>query len=265
MREFGQKPPFQRTSPLPESSAEKQNTLQAMNNSESTLLTNPAAANEFGPVELKASTIQTYRIVYDRCMRKAIAKREINPDEPVQITPLDLVEDWLLTVGSCRPQTANTQRSALLWAIAQSQEPGWKEALNRLNLNKQEGPSRTYSDEDLESNRRSRAPGRMIPEADLHILLNRLASRGEWGARSQWFLMAGIASGARPVEWPDADWVDEEKTVLRIYTAKVKARNAWHKVPPLTFTLEDFDDEIDELCDADYSRRTEVNTSWEGL
>lgn len=236
-----------------------------MKNSASTLLTNSVPANEIGPVELKASTIKTYRIVYDRCMRKAITKREINPDEPVQITPLDLVEDWLLTVGSCRPQTANTQRSALLWAIAQSHEPGWQEAMNRLNLNKQQSTRSSRSDEALESGRRSRAPGRMIPEADLHILLNRLASRGEWGARSQWFLMAGIASGARPVEWPDADWVDDDKTVLRIYTAKVKARNAWHKVPPLTFTREDLDDEIDELCDADYSRRTEVNTSWENI
>ena len=70
---------------------------------------------------------------------------------------------------------------------------------------------------------------------------------GRSGARAQWWLLSGVASGARPIEWPDAQWIDEKQTILRIYTAKVKARNAWYNVPPMTFTAEDVDNEVEQL------------------
>ena len=43
--------------------------------------------------------------------------------------------------------------------------------------------------------RNSRTPGRMIPEEDLTILLNELATMGVSGALAQWWLVAGVASG----------------------------------------------------------------------
>ena len=216
------------------------------------------------PIQLKASTLKTYRTVYDRSLRQAVEKRQINPDEPIEISPMDLVDDWILGIGTCRPRTSNTHRSALLWALAHNKAQGWEVAHERLASMRQESVRGFDAFEGNELGKRSRTPGRMIPEAALHTLLNTLATRGEWGARSQYFLIAGIASGARPVEWPDAEWVDQEKTVLRIFTAKVKARNAWNKIPPLTFTTEiDLDDEINMLCGLSSTSRNEVNASAE--
>lgn len=218
-------------------------------------------------VQLKASTIKTYEVVYRRCLRKAIEKRQVNCDEPIQITAMDLVDDWIENSKVYSPRTSLTQRSALLWAFIDMKLNGWQEAHDLLSVIHKKYVTHTSRTprEPHDLLQRSREPGRMIPEADLNTLLNRLATRGEWGARAQWFLLAGIASGARPAEWPDAQWIDPEKTVLRIFNAKVKVRNAWHKVPPLTFTLQDLDDEVTQLMDTQFHKRTDVNTSWDNV
>ena len=208
---------------------------------------------------MSASSLNTYQTVYKRCTRKAIEKRQTSCDDGLQITAMDLVDDWIDDSEKYRPGTSLTHKSALLWAFNTIRMDGWQEAHARLTaIHKKYVPStrttrttritsHTSSDDEQEFLQRSRVSGRMLPEDDLKILLNRLATRGEWGARSQWFLLAGIASGARPVEWVEAKWIDPEKTILRIFNVKVKVRNAWHKVPPLTFTLEDLDDEVTEL------------------
>ena len=64
--------------------------------------------------------------MYDRSLRQAVEKRQINPDEPIEISPMDLVDDWISGIGTCRPRTSNTHRSALPWALAQNKTQGWE-------------------------------------------------------------------------------------------------------------------------------------------
>lgn len=195
-------------------------------------------------------------------MKQALAKREVNLDEPVQITPNDLVDDWLGSVGTKRPRTMNTHRSAILWVLRNDQPPGWATAYDRLIEIQQESVRSKGSESNEASPKRSRTPGRMLPEEDLVLLINTLVNMDEIGARAQYFLLAGVASGARPIEWPDAEWADKDKTILRIFTAKVKSRNAWNKIPPLTFTADDPDNEVDQMHDSTYSRSKDRLPTW---
>ena len=158
---------------------------------------------------------------------------------------MDLVTDWISQISETSKNTVNMQRTALLWAFDIYQHPGSAEARSKLKSISQSSILRE-ADLDNPVTHRSRPSGRMIPQADMDLLTNVLNNMGLWGARSQWFLLAGVASGARPVEWPDAEWIDKKEGVLRIYTAKVKLRNAWHNVPPLTFTAEDLDNETNK-------------------
>lgn len=41
--------------------------------------------------------------------------------------------------------------------------------------------------------------------------INTLAGMGESGARAQSFPIADVASGARSIKWPDANWLDDKK------------------------------------------------------
>jgi hypothetical protein len=213
------------------------------------------------PLALKASTKNTYMTIYRRCLARSIKLRQTTQDDPVSISPINVVEDWLATVESSKPRYANTERSALLWAFGNLKEPGWQEAYTRLRTVVQEHTTAARSKQ-AATDRRSREPGRMIPEEDLSKLLNVLASMGANGARAQWWLVAGIASGARPIEWPDAQWIDANETVVRIYTAKVKARNAWYHVPALTFTAEDLDNEVDQLWGGRNAKNSGMSPTW---
>lgn len=210
------------------------------------------------PQDLKPNTIRTYRLIYDRYMRNALESREINPDEPALVIPMDLVDDWFANSAGNQPRTANIHRSALLWVLRNSKAEGWEDAHARLTSMKQRSLYSVSGQDNQETpKKRSRAPGRMLPQQDFETLSHALANKGTWGARAQWFLIAGVASGARPIEWPEAEWVDEENGVLRIFTAKVKSRNAWHHIPPLTFTEEDLDNEVDQMWDARSARGKE--------
>lgn len=211
---------------------------------------------------LKASTVEAYENIYTRCMRRALEKREHNPDEPATITPMDLVDDWIASLGKNSLNTAHMQRSALIWVIANRRMEGWMEAYTKLKAMSQREVKDASVDVQKDTSRNTRAPGRMIPEGDLMVLINTLASMDTWGPPGQWFLLAGIASGARPIEWIDAEWIDEDNGVLRIYTAKVKSRNAWLSVPAMTFTAEDLEHEVDQLWDQRGARGVEGAPSW---
>ena len=56
------------------------------------------------PIQLKASTLETYRTVYDRSLPQAVEKRQTNPDEPIEISSMDLVDDWTSGIETCRPK-----------------------------------------------------------------------------------------------------------------------------------------------------------------
>ena len=50
--------------------------------------------------KLKASTVLTYTTIYERSMRNSVKRRQTTPDDPVSVTPLEMVEDWLVQAES---------------------------------------------------------------------------------------------------------------------------------------------------------------------
>lgn len=85
----------------------------------------------------------------------------------------------------------------------------------------------------------SREKGRMIPEKDFWKIHYKLMTMKDWGIRAQHLMLAGLGSGARPIEWVNAKWINEPNGILRLQTAKVKNINAWNNVPPMFFGEED--------------------------
>ena len=56
------------------------------------------------PIQLKASTLKTYSTVYDRSLRQTVKKRQTNLDEPIEISSMNLVDDWTSGIGTCCPK-----------------------------------------------------------------------------------------------------------------------------------------------------------------
>src|SRR2546427_11668351 len=131
--------------------------------------------------QLKASTLETYSTIYNRCYRKAIAARQVSPDDPVMVTNEDLVDDWYAWATEMRPNTANMQRAALIYFIREKKRAGWKEAVDRLLAapSRDNRARRPDSDSD-QPVKRTRPPGRMIPERDLQKLLATLGNMNLW-------------------------------------------------------------------------------------
>jgi hypothetical protein len=198
--------------------------------------------------QLQENSVKTYKDNYDRCLRLALSTRTLNEDESPIIKPMDIVDDWFSTQKLKKAGTANIQRSAILWALKTDQPPGWEDACKRLNsTSRVSRRDAKNADREIISDKRTRVCGRVIPEEDLRLLINRLIDMRSWGGPTQWFLIAGVASGARPGEWPEARWADEDKTILRIHTSKGKVRNAWDKIPAMTFDEVDTENETDKL------------------
>ena len=74
---------------------------------------------------------------------------------------MDLVDDWILGIGTCRPRTSNTHRSALPWALAHNKTQGWETAHTRLAAMRQKSVRGFDLFEGNELGKRSRTPGRM--------------------------------------------------------------------------------------------------------
>lgn len=232
-------------------------------------------------IVLKDTTVLIYKTLAERITRRTRLQLQDSPEDYVWPTPADLLKNWSRQWTTSTYSTVSIERSALMWHLQSSKPAGWEEAFSEL---KATVPRRSdFTNIDQVNSRRTRPPGRMIPEAHLTKLIQHLGtlrSSGEaTGQQTQWFLLAGIASGARPIEWQHAKWIDEPNGVLRIFTAKVKARNAWDKIPPMTFTAEDFDNEMEGIIEnpssingenswyaVDFSRRiSSINLTTEEL
>ena len=73
--------------------------------------------------------------------------------------------------------------------------------------------------------------GNSIPKDDLDLLITELTERSAsgssiWVGHAQKWLLAGLATGLRPGEWLTAEWVDEQKSAIRLITSKVKVATA---------------------------------------
>lgn len=198
--------------------------------------------------QVKPNTEAYYRKNYKRLLDKSLAAGFLNEEEAIgalnSVSPTQLVSDWFAshTLSRVSPGSINVQRTSLLWVLKNDKPQGWKEAYDKVKafkpLNVRAGralvltrskiaPANALREADLGASHRGRVSGRVIPEDDLQKIVNKLLSiNSPWGAKTQAFLIAGIASGARPIEWIWAHWSDVHTTHLRLYTAKKKLGNA---------------------------------------
>ena len=162
-------------------------------------------------------SVDGYKAMLVSISRYSSQKRTIDPEEPHQVTPLEMVED-LVERTDLKASSKSGYRSALLWLL-------------RSQGNQSESNRKAYAilEHDLkltvaEANKKTNK-ARSISEEDLDDLISQLAENAEgspWAARSQHWIQATLACGARPIEWMSAAWLDSTQTVLKIHTAKLK-------------------------------------------
>lgn len=205
----------------------------------------PAGVKPPSPVPaIRQVTEDLYRRIVRRLIRHSTAQRSIDPLEPVMVSPTMLVDD-LYSRTDLEPSSFSTYRSALLWHLATHRgEPGYAEGEARLMER-----STSAAGESLQKTKPRRR--KVIPESDLHVLveeLTSLSSRSKWAYRTIYWLMSGLATGLRPVEWSSAAWVDEERTALILDTAKIKlaAPAFLRKGPKAAGVEDDTEDDAEE-------------------
>lgn len=193
--------------------------------------------NDTPPPGIQQITREGYMRHYKAMEKEAHAKRwNGEEDHTPEFFEEDLVKDLLLNEKGHKFSTLNSRRNALIHVY---RERGLVNVLKMLyapdymDKLKAAGGAGT---------KKSREKGRMIPEEDFIKIHNQLGSGKQWSIAAQHMMSAGIASGARPIEWINAKWADKEKTILRLQTAKIKNINALNNIPPLFFGEEDIEE-----------------------
>lgn len=204
-------------------------------------------------IDIKPITKDNYTRHYKAMEKEATARRWNGlEDHTPAIQEEDLIQDLLENPKGHKFSTLNSRRNALIYTYKRN---GRIDMLQKL-----------YEPDFMEKLRQaggmgnvnSRPSGRMIPEKDYWKLHYRLGTMKEWGIRAQHLMMAGLASGARPIEWVNAKWIDKENGILRLQTAKVKNINAWNNVPPMFFGEIDHEGDI---LDADlHDMKAKINS-----
>lgn len=177
------------------------------------------------PAKLKRTkqTEEAYAYRVRQLWRQTLAAKTTDPQSPPAITPLDVVDYLLVRAQEVKFRTWTLYRSALLWDFGEraAGSPAYQEAHAKLAATRG-GQMRGTKPERIRASAKARAG---IPEADLAAILNQLAemnSSVRWGARTQYWLQAGIATGVRPSEWDRVSWADEDKTWLLAPISKQK-------------------------------------------
>ena len=164
---------------------------------------------------IRDSTKRSYAKAVAAALRHSREKRRISYDERVDLTLTNIAQD-LIDREDISQNSKLASRAALLrWMKIQpeSTQPDGIRAEGILrNMDRQRGRPAT--------NRPTN-----IKESEISLLLAEVHRRAtknksEWAARCEAWIVAGLACGARPVEWLNTEWVTPEKTLLRIKNAK---------------------------------------------
>ena len=205
------------------------------------------------PPAIAQVTKDFYEKLVRQMAKMSSSKRSIDPLEPKIVSPSEMVED-LFARKDLRESSFETYRSALTWHLRChiTAEP-YRDALIRmLKLQRERAESLS------EPRKRRRRKAKVIPESDFKVLVEELAaqsSRSKWSYRAQYFLMAALATGVRPIEWLHAVWDDEEKTAIRVVTAKQKiSAPGFMRDKPRAGIQDEATDEHDELSGAPEER-----------
>lgn len=165
------------------------------------------------------STEQLYARMVGQRYRGSQKKRSTDSQQPVVVSPMDVVEDLIASIPTKTRSSWSLYRAALLWHLSanrhlyETYESAYQRltSVPRLALNAAARP-------------RTRKK-KTIPHDHLVSLLTELGSMNGavgWGPRTRFWLLAGLASGARPREWIHTRWVDDAHEVLRIRNGKLK-------------------------------------------
>lgn len=178
---------------------------------------------EFGPVHegrggwlIKESTRAFYETQARRIWRAAA--RDLAAEAGAVITPMHVVDHLVKRgrgeagVDSLKLSSWTAYRAALLWDF--SQHPNLAEyALAVRVLEECRHPRPELAEEMRARDHKDRVEKRGIPRGDLRKLIDQLGAMGRtvhWGARTQHWVLAGIATGIRPGEWEHTRWVDKD-------------------------------------------------------
>lgn len=185
-----------------------------------------AAGPAFGEVvegrdgwRIKPETVAQYQARVARVWRSAAEALSSDPEAAAVIKPLDVVMH-LIRRGRGDPGLVPLKesswlgyRSALLWDLSRNaHRPEYAVAQRLLEQHTHPAPA---DPEVLRKQRQlERRRKKAIPREDLRVLLDQLGvmnRSANWGARTQHFLMASIATGLRPGEWRHTRWAHPER------------------------------------------------------
>jgi len=179
-----------------------------------TLETTPNLPPATAPISDR--TTSNYLKAVKTAVKASISKRTTDWEEPAMVSLTEVVTDYFSRQDQAR-STKALYRSAFLWYIRSGHTESNEDTNNALailqNMELKEGPPVTTP------------RAKTIPQEDLNLLLDAIyakAIKSKWAYRTGAWVRAGLACGARPIEWIYTEWVDAERTALRIRTAKVK-------------------------------------------
>lgn len=152
-------------------------------------------------------------------------------------SPKEMVDYLFNERARFRPNTFRMYRTALVWWFAtldvtHETQSAWARLHEPLPLRGYKDEKGNHGQTTLHSRRSSRK--RTVSQAKLGKLLAELTNRTE-NARTyverqraselRYWLLAGLSTGLRPIEWSQAHWRDKEKGKLNVLTAKRKQGN----------------------------------------
>lgn len=152
-------------------------------------------------------------------------------------SPLDVVNYLFSQRARFRPKTFLMYRTALVWWIPFLPVNGvtqraWTKLHEKLTINGYKDGKGQKGNTTLYSKRSSRK--RTVSKKRFNKLLDELTHRvssarthveRKRAAELQYWLLAGLATGLRPVEWSQAHWRNKEAGELNVITAKRKLDN----------------------------------------
>lgn len=195
------------------------------------------------PTRSAARSKNTERQYEDRIRglyKGSSAARTTDLQNPVEPSPLEVVQDLIASVtpgiDGDPPQRSKASwhiyRSALLWHLSsmRNKNEAYREAYEFLAETKNPVGVKISSQREK----------RTFVKDDLKMILNTLGGLNRhkdamWGSRTAYWIQAGIAAGARGIEWHGTTWLDRDKLQLLIPTSKIKSsKPAFFKIAGAT-------------------------------
>lgn len=177
----------------------------------------PGTATAGGNLAIKPETQELYAQIIQLLVIHSNAKRVAGTNEEfISVSASDMAKD-LIERTDLKPTSHKTYVFALKHHLQKNpNSPSTAEAIKILNA--------------WLAGKRKSAPKKeataVMSQKDYLALLEDLVERSgtgsAWARRTQHWLVATMATGIRPREWLTAEWVDGEKTAIRVTNGKIK-------------------------------------------